>query len=294
MKKLLKDLAIAYPKTLKEALALQGDEATRGKVLAGGTDLVAQWAAGVPLPERATSLRLVRGLDDIRVLRDGTVRVGAMVTHALLRDCDEVRRRLPALCAAAASVGATQIQAMGTLGGNAANASPAGDTAPAMLVTGGRAVAASVRGEREIPLEAFWTGYRQLALAPDELVTAFLLPGKPRGAAEGFRKIGTRNAQAISKVMVAWRVVMDKGTGRIASAAIALGSVAATAVRLGEVEARLAGRKPTARLAREAAEWTRGAVKPIADIRSTAEYRLHVAGVLVHDVVAGLAAGAGQ
>ena len=289
MKRLMSDLAVAYPKTLKEACRLQADPATHGKLLAGGTDLVAQWAAGVPLPERVTSLRMVRGLDEIRVLADGTVRVGAMVTHALLRDCDLIRRRLPALCAAAGSVGATQIQAMGTVGGNAANASPAGDTAPAMLVTGGSALAVSVRGEREIPLTGFWTGYRKLALEPDEILAAFLLPPKPRNAQEGFRKIGTRRAQAISKVMVAWRVALDRETGRIADAAISLGSVAATAVRLTDVEQRLVGRKPTARLAGEAAEWARASVKPIADIRSTAEYRLHLAGVLVRDVIAELA-----
>ncbi len=288
MKPQLSDLPVAYPRTLREALRLQADPATRGRLLAGGTDLVAQWAAGVPLPERATSLKLVRGLDEISVLPGKTVRIGAMATHALLRDCDLVACRLPALQAAAASVGATQIQAMGTLGGNAANASPAGDTAPALLVTGGQAVVASLRGTRRIPLGAFWLAYRKIDLAPDEIIVAFELPPKPARASEGFRKIGTRRAQAISKVMAAWRIVLDRGSGTVASAAIALGSVAATAVRLPQVEQKLLGRRPTARLSADAAAIVRETVHPIADIRSTAEYRLHLAATLVRDIVAGL------
>lgn len=289
MKPQLSDLPIAYPRNLREALRLQADEATRGRLLAGGTDLVAQWAAGVPLPPRATSLRLVKGLDEISVLADGTLRIGATATHALLRDCDLVRRQLPALNQASASVGATQIQAVGTLGGNVCNASPAGDTAPALLITGGSVIAASLHGTREIPLDAFWIAYRKIALAPDEILVGFLLPPKPAHTAEGFRKVGTRNAQSISKIMAAWRMTLDPRKGTIAAAAIALGSVGPTAQRLPDVERRLIGRKPTPRLANEAADWARAAVKPIADIRSTAEYRLHLAGVFVHDIIADLA-----
>ena len=150
---------LRFPKTLAEALRLQADEKTRGKLLAGGTDLMVQWAAGVPIPERAVSVWNLPELSAIEVFPD-RIEVGAGVTHAFLRDAVQIHRHVPALVAAAATVGAQQIQARGTLGGNAANASPAGDTAPALLVTGGSVLLASLSGTREVPLAKFWTAYR--------------------------------------------------------------------------------------------------------------------------------------
>ncbi len=274
-----------FPKTLRQALALQADPATRGKILAGGTDLMAQWAAGVPVPPRILVLRGLRELESIRILRD-EIEIGAGVTHALIRDCAEIRPHLPALVAASSSVGATQIQAVGTLAGNAANASPAGDTAPALLVTGGRVRLASASGVREVPLTAFWTGYRQIAARPDEIITHFLLPKRGR-ARERFRKIGTRRAQAISKIMAASRIrILPDRT--VESAAIALGSVAPTAIRLASVESLLAGKKLTPALVNKAEALASDSVTPIADIRSTAEYRRWIAGRLVRDALESL------
>ena len=279
------NIRFSFPRSLRELLRIQADEATRGTIVAGGTDLMAQWAAGVPAPARATSLSHVPGLDEIRIEADGTVVVGAAVTHALVRDFAPLKRHLPALAAASASVGATQIQARGTIGGNAVNASPAGDTAPALLVTGGSAVAASLGGTREIPLSAFWLAYRKTALAPGEVLVAFRLPPR-RGAVETFRKIGTRRAQAISKIMAASRIRLENG--RIAEAAIALGSVGPTAVRLPPVERLLLGKIPTPRLAAEAEALASASVTPIDDIRSSADYRRWAAGRLVRDILENL------
>ena len=256
-----------FPKTLRQALALQADPATRGKILAGGTDLMAQWAAGVPVPPRILVLRGLRELESIRIL-PAEIEIGAGVTHAFIRDCAEIRPHLPALVAASSSVGATQIQAVGTLAGNAANASPAGDTAPALLVTGGRVRLASASGVREVPLSAFWTGYRQIAARPHVIITPFLLPKRGR-ARERFRKIGTRRAQAISKIMAASRIrILPDRT--LADVAIALGSVAPTAIRLDSVEALLTGKKLTPALINKAEALASDSVTPIADIRSTA------------------------
>ena len=268
---------IRCPRTLAEALRLQADERTRGTLLAGGTDLMVQWASGVPTPVRATSVWNLPEISAIEVCAD-CLEIGAGVTHAFLVDCTQVHRHLPALAAAAATVGAAQIQARGTLGGNAANASPAGDTAPALLVTGGSVVLASVSGTREVPLDRFWTAYRRIDARPDEIIVAFRLPKKGK-AQERFRKIGTRRAQAISKVMAASRIFVEKG--RIQSVAIALGSIAPTPVRLSEVEALLAGQKPTPALIDEAEKLAQASVRPIADIRSTAEYRRWASGRLV-------------
>ena len=282
--KTTESIDIRFPKTLAEALRLQAGETTRGKLLAGGTDLMVQWASGVPAPARATSIWNLPELSAIEVF-PAYLEIGAGVTHAFLVDCTEVSRHLPALAAAAATVGAAQIQARGTLGGNAANASPAGDTAPALLVTGGSVLLASIAGLREVPLAEFWTGYRQTAARPEEIIFAFRLPEKGR-AIERFRKIGTRRAQAISKVMAASRIVVEKGV--IRSAAIALGSVAPVPVRLAPVEALLTGQKPTPALISEAERLAQASVQPIADIRSTAEYRRWASGRLVRDALENL------
>lgn len=279
--KITEKIDLRFPKTLAEAVRLQASEKTRGKLLAGGTDLMVQWAAGVPAPERATSIWNLPELTAIEVF-PGFVEIGAGVTHAFLCDCKQIRAHVPALVAAAATVGAKQIQARGTLGGNAANASPAGDTAPALLVTGGSVILASLAGMREVPLAQFWTGYRQIAARPDEIIAAFRLPKKGQ-AKERFRKIGTRRAQAISKVMAASRILVENGI--IVSAAIALGSVAPTPVRLAEVEKFLAGKPLSASLIDEAEKLAQTTVQPIADIRSTAEYRRWASGRLVRDAL---------
>ena len=282
--KITEKIDIRFPKTLADALRLQADERTRGKLLAGGTDLMVQWASGVPIPERATSLWNLPELSAIEIFGD-CIEIGAGVTHAFLRDCKPIHRHLPALIAAAATVGAAQIQSRGTLGGNAANASPAGDTAPALLVSGGSVRLASLSGVRDVPLEKFWTAYRKIDARPDEIILAFRLPKRGR-AAERFRKIGTRQAQAISKVMAASRILFRNN--RIESAALALGSVAPTPVRLTQVEAFLAGQRLTPALIDEAEKLAQATVQPIADIRSSAEYRRWASGRLVRDALENL------
>lgn len=278
--KMTETIKFEFPATLCAALRLQANEKTRGTLLAGGTDLMVQWASGTTPPKRVTSLWGLPELNVIELSRT-EVLLGAGVTHASLVQAPDVKRHLPALAAAAATVGAAQIQARGTLGGNVANASPAGDTAPPLLITGGWAVLASLAGVREVPLTEFWTGYRQIAARPDEIILAFRLPKKGK-AKERFRKVGTRQAQSISKVMCASRILLEDN--RIVSAAIAVGSVAATPIRLTAVEDYLIGKKRTPRVIKQAEALAR-TVEPITDIRSTAEYRLWATGSLVRDAL---------
>jgi CO/xanthine dehydrogenase FAD-binding subunit len=197
--------------------------------------------------------------------------IGAAVTFSELRRSPEVARALPIVAEAAAVVGGWQIQNRATIGGNVANASPAGDSLPALLALGARLVVASAAGAREISYDEFHTGYRKTALRPGELVTRIQVPFQRAGVVQRFRKVGTREAQAISKVVVAMAAHMDAGT--IAEIRIAAGSVAATPVRLREAEAAAIGRRPlddtAARVGRAAAS----AVTPIDDVRSTAAYR---------------------
>lgn len=273
------DVACSFPATLDEALALMADEKTRGKPLAGGTDLMVQWEGEVlPLPERAISVKHLPELSTIEETAD-EVCIGAAVSHMGIRQASATQRYLPSLVDAAATIGGFQIQTMGTIGGSVANASPAGDLAPSLMITDGTVVVASVRGEREIPVVRFWTGYRKVDLQPDELIVRFRLPKLPAGYRESWRKLGPRRAQAISKVMGSCRSHVSDGA--IQDCRIAIGSIAPTCLRLTELEQWLVGKELNDALLTEVESRTAKMINPIADIRSTAEYRKWVTGRLV-------------
>ena len=286
--KTLEHIHCYFPKTLDEALTLLADERSRGPIIAGGTDIVVQWQAGaIPLPDCAISLY---GIDELQQIidMDDTLKIGAGVTHTQLRNSETVQRWLPALTAAAATVGAHQIQNRGTLGGNVANASPAGDTPPALLITDGTVTVASQKTTRTIPLAEFFLDYRKIDLQPDELICSFSLPKKPESSTELFRKLGTRGAQAISKVMAACRADLNGTT--INHIAIAMGSVAATTVRLPQLEQWLMGKVINETTIAEAEQRAAEEVRPIADIRSTAEYRKWVSGRIIRGFLEQLSA----
>ena len=195
---------VVSPTSLAEAYAIAA--AATHRPLAGGTDLLVQLAGeiGEP-PDRVLDLWR---LDELRgiALRDGALELGALTTYTEIRRSALCLEHAPALVEAAGTIGAAQIQNRGTLGGNAMNASPAGDTLPVLLALDAQLVAGGARGERAIPAASFWLGYRQTALRPDELLVRIRIPVAP-GRRQRFRKVGTRRAQAISKVVLAlaWR-----------------------------------------------------------------------------------------
>ncbi|HMP72825.1 MAG TPA: FAD binding domain-containing protein [Kiritimatiellia bacterium] len=275
----LEGARMMYPGTLVEALGLLENEGTRGILLAGGTDLMVQWEAGVrAAPERIIDLSGVGELKEIRAVGDRLF-IGAGVTHRMLRESAVIQRGFPALAAAAATVGGRQIQAMGTLGGSLANASPAGDIAPSLLVADTKVVVASAKGERTVGLEAFLIDYRKIDLRDGELIVGVEVATLKEGEKEQWRKLGPRAAQAISKVMGTYRGKYEGG--RVVSFAVALGSVAPKAIRLPDVEAFVVGREIDRKTLEEAEALTSSLVKPISDIRSTASYRSWVSGRLV-------------
>jgi CO/xanthine dehydrogenase FAD-binding subunit len=205
----------------------------------------------------------------IRV-RGDVLSIGALATYTDLIRSPLVRRRLPMLVAAAREVGGVQIQNRGTIGGNVANASPAGDTLPVLAASDAAVVLQSAGASRRVPFAAFYTGYRRSVLRPDELITALEVP-RLRGR-QWFRKVGTRAAQAISKVVMAAVAPVGGDAPRIA-----LGSVAPTVVRLPSTEAALAAGASLDEAQRLLIE----EIAPIDDIRSTAAYRTRVAANLL-------------
>ncbi len=234
--------------------------------LAGCTDVYVNLNFGTLPAGRYIDLWPLAELREIR-LSGGALSIGALATYTQIIRSALVRRRLPILSAAAREIGGVQIQNRGTLGGNVANGSPAGDSLPVLAVADATLLLASALGQRRVPFNSFYTGYRRSVLRPDELIAAIEIP-RVEGR-QWFRKVGTRAAQAISKVVMA-AVRSDRPR-------LSLGSVAPTVVRLPRTEAALAGGAPIA----EARATLEAEIHPIDDLRSTAEYRRRVSGNLL-------------
>ncbi|CAN5600601.1 hypothetical protein BH23CHL7_BH23CHL7_21060 [soil metagenome] len=269
---------VESPKTLDEALAMLSS-GQAWQPIAGGTDLLVQITGELgPPPARVLDIWRLDELRGISVEDDRLV-LGALTTYTDIRRSAVCAEHLPALVEAAATIGAAQIQNRGTLGGNIANASPAGDTLPVLLATDGVMVLGSSGAEREVPAADFWPAYRQTARRPDELVLRVAIP-LPAGRQVRFRKVGTRRAQAISKVVMALAWREDGGVWR--DVRLALGSVAATPARARETERVLEGAAPRRETADHAAATLASEIQPIDDVRSTADYRRAVTSRVLH------------
>ncbi len=272
------------PRHLEEAFSLLADaDSGPWRPLAGGTDLMVQMTGeiGEP-PERVLDIWALDELRGIALEADALV-IGALTTYTEIRRSPIVAEVLPALADAAATIGAAQIQNRGTLGGNVVNASPAGDTLPLLLATDAEMILGSARGERSVPAGAFWPAYRTTARRDDELLLRIRIP-LVAGREVRFRKIGTRRAQAISKVVMAlaWRA---EGDGAWRDVRLALGSVAATTIRAPATEAVLEGAQPTRETAAAASDALAAEIEPIDDVRSTADYRRAVAARVLHRLI---------
>ena len=268
---------IDTPRHLFEAYERLAAGATRP--IAGGTDIMVAITGELgPIPERMLDLSRIDALRGISLEADGLV-LGARTTYTEIRRSALCREHLPALVEAAATIGAAQIQNRGTLGGNIANASPAGDTLPILLAADAVILVGGQRGEREISALDFFVSYRKTAMAADELILQVKFP-LAQGRELRFRKVGTRRAQAISKVVMA--LAWQDGPRGWSDVRVALGSVAATPIRAAATEAVLEGARPTPEVADRAAETLAGELQPIDDVRSTADYRRAVSARVLH------------
>lgn len=274
--------SLLQPRSLADALKMLRDEGPLVP-MAGCTDLYVSLNFGTLKDRRFLNLWGLEALRTIEI-RGGLLCIGALVTHTDLIRSPLVGRRIPMLAAAAREVGGVQIQNRGTLGGNVANGSPAGDTLPALAAAEAIVVLGSARATRRVPFTGFYTGYRQSVRQPDELIVGFEIPAVT--GTQWFRKVGTRAAQAISKIVVAGVAPSDRSRETRGSRAasrpaggvrIALGSVGPTVVRAVRTEEALAGGATLADAQRILVD----EIAPIDDIRSTAEYRRRVASNLL-------------
>ncbi len=264
MKTAIAELDLERATSLRQALALMKSEARTP--LAGTTDLYVELNFGTLKPRRFLDIWALNELRTISMHGD-TLVIGALATFTALIRSPLVQARLPMLVEAAGLVGGIQIQNRGTLGGNIANASPAGDSLPVLAAVDAMLVLRSADAERRIPFTEFYTGYRKSVMRPDELLVAVEVP--PVEGAQYFRKVGTRAALAISKIVMAG----VKG----AVPRIAFGSVAPTVVRVRHTEQALAGGTHIEDVVRILEQ----EIAPIDDIRSSAAYRRRVAGNLL-------------
>lgn len=270
------------PRSLEEAWGLLESQPD-ARLVAGGTDVFVRLREGRYHPPALVSLRRVESLRRIEPGREWTI--GAGVTVAELLEHEELSATFPVVAEAGRRLGSVQIRSAATVGGNLCNASPCADLAPPLLVLEARARLASAAGEREVPLAEFFLGPRRSALRPGELLTALVVEVPPVGARATFLKQG-RVRMDIALASVAVR--LDLEGRRCAAARVAAGSLAPTPTRLPEVESLLEGTElgeDALARAREAAERE---VRPITDVRASADYRRHLAGALVARAVRAL------
>ncbi|HEX7176285.1 MAG TPA: xanthine dehydrogenase family protein subunit M [Pyrinomonadaceae bacterium] len=272
---------LTAPRTLDDALGLLAREPGAWRPFAGGTDLMVLLEAGRLAHKKFFSvfhLAELRGIEET----PEWMSLGALTTYTDVRRNQTLRSEFPMLGRAAAETGGLAIQNRGTLGGNIANASPAADTPPALLAYGAEIELVSTSGTRRVPYADFHTGYKQTVMRPDELIARIHLPRPRPGAMHHYRKVGTRRAQAISKVCFAALAEMDEG-GRVGEVRLAFASVAPVVLRCRKTEAVLRGRRPDELVVGEAASELSREIVPIDDVRSTANYRRRVAVNLLKD-----------
>jgi CO/xanthine dehydrogenase FAD-binding subunit len=271
------------PRNLSHALTILSEEPGKWCAFAGGTDLMVLLEAGKLDHRRYISILHLPELKGIAETPQH-ITLGALTTYSEVLASAMLRREFPLLCAAARETGGIATQNRGTLGGNIVNASPAADSPPALLAYDADIELVSASGARWLPYNSFHTGYKQMQIRPDELLRSIRLPRNKSGWRHYYRKVGTRMAQAISKVCFAG-LLLQEGDA-IHDGRIALGSVAPIPLRCEKTEAVLRGQRISQTLIRHAQAQLAREIQPIDDMRSSAAYRSRVAQNLLAEFLA--------
>jgi carbon-monoxide dehydrogenase medium subunit len=289
---MLPQFELLTPKTLPEALEMLEDRAPDVQPLAGGTSLIPDLRAGVKRPGTVVN---VEGLSELRGVRreNGHVVIGSGVTIAELRTNDVIAEHGAVLNEAARVFANPMVRNRATVGGNLGHGSPAGDTAPPLLVLDTEVALASTSGSRWVPLRDFFIHVCDTACEPTELITALRWPVPSSRSLGGFQKLMLRQSMAISVVSAAAQITVDED-GRCEEARIALGAVAPTPVRADEAEELLKGECLSAELIEDVRPVTCGAASCVDDVRSSAAYRERMTSVLIRRLLTDLAQRIGE
>jgi carbon-monoxide dehydrogenase medium subunit len=267
------------PTSLQQALEWLNTHSGQARILAGGTDLYLRLRKGVFVPDYIIDLKRVPGLDYITPNRGGGVQLGPTTLQDDVARSALIQQLYPALAEAASWVGAVQTRNRATVVGNLCNASPAADTAPALLSYGAQVKIASAQRERTLPLEEFFVGPGRTALQENELLAEIILPAPaPHTGAAFFRR--TRTAMDIAVVCGAALLQLANGTCQ--NARIGLGAVGPTPLRAVRAEAALRGQALSDQVIEEASRIAAEEARPIDDVRSSGEYRREMVRVLTH------------
>ena len=277
--------AITYesPKLLNQALSLLTAAGEKGRVLAGGTDLIIQMRAGVRKPEQLIDAKSIPELQIISFSPQEGLHLGAAVSCARITEDAVLQQHYPGLVEAAALIGSDQIQSRCSLGGNLCNGSPAADTTPALIALAATCVIASSRGTRMVPVEDVVVAPGRTVLQPDELLVEFRIPAPKPHSSDCYMRFIPRNEMDIAVVGVGAAVTLN---GEMCTAArIGLAAVAPTPLFAKEASAALVGKPLNEATIAAAAELAQKSATPITDMRGTAEYRTHLVGVLTRRVL---------
>jgi len=268
------------------ALLAQHSASAKVKVIAGGTDLMADLHFSSHIPDIVVDISRAEDLKHIAVTEEG-LSIGALVTHTQIMRSPLIRDMFPALVDAAHTIGAVQTRNLGTLGGNLVTGVPSMDSGPTLVALEAVVSIAGPDGRRQVPLAEFWLGPRKTVLKPDELLAEIIIPKQNLNKPTHFLKFGLRKGQALALVNVAssFRVDWDKNV--FVAPRIALGAVAPKVIRALKAEAFLEGRKVTPETMAEAGQVAVGDAKPISDFRASAEYRKDLVAVLTKRTLEG-------
>jgi len=278
------------PATLGEASRLLRENGPGGRFLAGGTDLVIAMKEKGLLPKYIVDLKRVPGLSGIRENNDGTITIGALSTMYVIETSPVITKKYPFLAQSAAEVGSIQIRNRATIGGNMANATPSADVAPSLIALNATAKIVSTSGERTVPMEEFFRGPGQNAMNADEILTEITIPRTGPQLAGEYIKFSPRDMMDLAYigVAVAYNLANDK---KCSGVRIVLGAVAPTPIRAKNSEALLEGKVLTEELATQVGDEAARESKPISDVRSSADYRRAMVGVMTKRAILNAAAG---
>jgi CO/xanthine dehydrogenase FAD-binding subunit len=271
------DVKFHEARDVHDACDLLGRYGEKGKILAGGTDLMARINQRVAVPEALIYVGGC-GMDRVRVEGDALV-IGAVATYSAIMSSNAVHEKAPLLSEAVKSIGSPAIRNMGTIGGNLVNASPAADGAVALLALGARVALRSGRGERNVGLDRFFVGPGRTVMESDEVLTEVVVPFQPEGGKWTWRKLGQRKGECCSVVSVALKMDIDDGACR--DVMISFGAVAPTPLISVKAAGLLEGRRLSETLLHDIAEAAAEEIRPMDDVRATAWYRRKAAAGLV-------------
>lgn len=269
---------------IRHAVQLLAEHGAEARILAGGTDLLADLKSSAHGPRLVIDISRAQALKGITLTPAGLC-IGAMTTHTEIMRSALIAEHCPVLAAAAHTIGAVQTRNLGTLGGNLVTAVPSMDSGPALVALDAQVGLAGSAGERRLPLTDFFRGPRKTALKADELLIDIVIPAASLGKPAAFLKSGLRKGQALALVNAAASLWLD-GKGRIIEPRVALGAVAPVVMRATDAEQFLAGRPPAPGVFVQAGALAAAACKPISDFRASAGYRRDLVAVLVQRALA--------